>query len=116
MCETEAETMAIGLALAGFTVRNQQSCINPTNNKRFKSAYGSKPIVVCQIWRDLRTSDIVDAFVGADCNIKMLFLALHFLKCYPTEGILAAMFKMSEKLVRHWVWFFVKKLTLTLNL
>jgi hypothetical protein len=83
----ESEAMATGLALAGFTFRYQQVNGTDLNGQRFSSHYGANPVVVCAIWRDLTTTNIVEGRINSDeADIKRLFLALHFLKCYPTAS------------------------------
>ena len=34
-------------------------------------------------------------------------MAIYFLKCYSTESQLAAVFKISERTVRKWCWFYI---------
>ena len=61
MIRTSLEMMARGLELVGFDERRQQSVRYDENLERFKSYYGSKPIVYAHIWEDLQTSDIAEA-------------------------------------------------------
>jgi hypothetical protein len=103
----ENKTMATGLALAGFAINNQQDV--SANDRRFKSMYGSSALVVSKIWHDLCTTEVEDARIASTDDIKMFFLALHFLKCYPTEELLSGKFKMSEKSCRKWIWYYIKK-------
>ena len=53
--------------------------------ERFKSFYGSKPIVCAQIWEDLQTTDIVEARIEAKSqkDVDYFLMAHHFLTCYP---------------------------------
>jgi hypothetical protein len=108
---TQKDVMISGLALAGFVLRGQKAEMSDTNVKRFKSLYGSQPIVVLKVWLDLMTTNIAEARVdGNDADIKIFFLSLHFLRCYPTEAIMAGRLKVPEKKERKWVWFFIKKI------
>ena len=55
------DLMFIGLELVGFNAYRQRNVKRATNLKRFKSFYGSAPIVYANIWADLLTTDIEEA-------------------------------------------------------
>lgn len=81
------------------------------NLERFKALYGSNPVVYAEIFEDLQMTQIAEAYVDP----KLLFvdsflMALHFLKCYPTENQLSGLFKFCEKTARKWGWFYARKI------
>jgi hypothetical protein len=104
------DLMSIGLELVGFGAYRQKSVQRATNLKRFKSFYGSAPVVYANIWEDLMTTDIEEARVSpSDAVLKNYLLAIHFLKVYPTDERLAGQFKTCVKTARKWAWFYLKK-------
>jgi hypothetical protein len=99
------DLMSIGLELVGFGAYRQKSVQRATNLKRFKSFYGSAPVVYANIWEDLMTTDIEEARVSpSDAVLKNYLLAIHFLKVYPTDERLAGQFKTCVKTARKWEW------------
>lgn len=111
---TEDEVLRIGLLYAGFNAHRQQRVERATCIGRFKSQYSSSPLVCAKIWEDLVTSpDIWENRThpaAAASFFEKFLMALYFLKSYPTEERLAAMWKTCEKSARKWVWFFVEKI------
>ena len=108
---TTNEMLRKGLLLAGFDNFRQDRVKEETNKERFRSFYGSNPIVFAKIWMDLQTTDILEARINAAKHSPdSMLMTAHFLKCYPIEAVLAGMFKTGEKTVRKWVWFFASKI------
>jgi hypothetical protein len=106
---TADEMLAKGLELHGFDRTSKVSC--SLKKSRFKSLYGSEPVVYAQMWEDLQTTAVQEARVDArTTTIDHFLMSLHFLKCYPRESKLAADFKISEKTVRKWIRHFTKKI------
>jgi len=105
------EILQRGLELAGYDITRQKVC-RRTNLQRFKSAYGSSPIILSIIWCDLQTTSNpkcrIDAL--ASKNIDMFFLAFNFLFEYGTEHNEAGQFDCDEKTGRKWKWYFVEKI------
>jgi hypothetical protein len=101
---TADEVLRIGLLCAGFDSSRQLRVQRTTNVQRFQSFYGSSPLVCSAIWEDL--------FIGLpkSASFDKFFMALYFLKEYPTEEKLAGMWHTCEKSARQWVWFFVEKI------
>ena len=58
-----SELLREGLHLAGFDDRRQQSVCRATNLIRFRSFYGSNPLVYVAILEDLQMTDLPDAHV-----------------------------------------------------
>jgi hypothetical protein len=109
---TGDEILARGLELAGFDRDRRQIRVNREQNvSRFKSHYGSEPIVYAQIWEDLQTTTNLEACIDMKkADIDSFLLAIFFLKCYEVESLLAGRFKICEKTARAKIWYFVKKI------
>jgi len=102
------EFLEAGLTVIGFDVGNSHK----TNLRRFKSFYGSIPLVYAEMWEDLQASQNPNAHVEAKSikDVRRFLLAIFFLKVYATESITAAFFKFSEKTARKWAWHYAKKI------
>lgn len=109
---TPDEILRTGLILVGWDGYRQDRAQRETNLKRFRSAYGSDPIVYARIWEDLQTTDVSKARINAEAakNFNYFLMALHFLKCYNTETQQSGTFGYCENTVREWNWFFVRKI------
>jgi hypothetical protein len=107
---TADEIMRQGLELAGFDHRRINSSGRVGNYRRFKAWYGSSPIVYAQIWEDLLTTEIAEARIRPKDDLDHFLLALYFLRTYPTEANRSGIFKMCEKTVRKWTWYFAGKI------
>lgn len=90
--------LALGLLVAGFVLKKLSM---RTQLRRFKSAYGCLPRVVRAVWRDLKDN------LPQGTKIQHLFWALFFLKKYPDEGEMAALFKKDPVTVRKYVWMII---------
>jgi len=108
---TPDEIMATGLELAGFD-RHRRKVARATNLDRFRSAYGSDPVVVACVWEDLLTTSNAEARIDrkAAKHVDRFLLAMHFLKIYPTERREAGIFGIDEDTCRLWRWYFVEKI------
>ena len=107
---TEDQMLIQGLRLVGFSTQQVQKVSLTQNLRRFKSHYGSHPIVYSQIWEDLQTTPCVDALIdGKIIRLTMFLMTFNFLKCYPTESQLAASFHVCERSVRKWCRFYAQK-------
>jgi hypothetical protein len=108
---TPDEMMQKGLDHGGFSKRQINSAGPALKLDRFKSWFGSHPIVCAQIWEDLLTTEIVEARILPTDDIDHFFMALYFLKVYCTEQLRSGMFNLGEKTVRKWTWYFVEKIS-----
>ena len=82
-----------------------------TNVRRFKSHFGSSPVVCAAIWDDLISTYILEArVVPVPGALDKFFLCMFFLKTNATEEKLSAFSKLCEKSARKWVWFYASKL------
>jgi hypothetical protein len=106
------EILRKGLTLANFSRRRQAwSLLDSKSVERFKAFFGSHPVVYAAIWEDLQTTEIAEARIDDfKTNADQFLMAIHFLKCYPTEAQLAGLFQICEETARKWVWFYVKKI------
>ena len=105
---TADEILRQGLRHGGFKKCRQSDA----NLRRFKSFYGSHPVVYAQIFEDLQTTDIPEARIittKPGVTLDNFLLAIHFLKVYPTRERSAGMFHMGEQTAAKWGWYFSKK-------
>jgi hypothetical protein len=106
---TADEILGKGLLLVGFEVRRQQNVRRETNVQRFRTNYGSDPVVYAAIWEDLQTSENVDLRISEKATADSFLQGIHFLKCYPREAERSGTFKMCERTCREWGWYFARK-------
>ena len=100
---TPDQMLQTGLMLVGFEVHAIQKVSRNTNLKRFRSHYGSNPIVCATIWDDLCHSNNPDARIDTSTvDVHQFLMSLHFVRCYPTEACLAATFGICEKTACKW--------------
>lgn len=79
--------------------------------RRLRALYGSNPAVYAEIIEDLQTTQIEKAWVDSKkISVEKLLLAMNFLKCCQSEEVRSGPFKVSEKTVRKWGWFYTKKI------
>lgn len=88
--------LAVGLHIAGYKT---DRLAKRTQVKRFKSMYGTYPIVVQRLWAELQAT-VVDKKIKLD----HLFWALFFLKKYPRQDELETKLKKDAVTVRKWIW------------
>ncbi len=91
---TTDEILRKGLLLVGFDVRRQQNVKRETNIGRFKTHYGSHPVVLAQIWEDLQTTENPEARISEKASADLFLQGMHFLKCYPKETERSGTFKI----------------------
>lgn len=100
-----------GLVMINLTKAHINRATDETNNERFKAHYGVLPIVCCEVWKDLQTTTIEEAFIDPkDIDLKKFFMGLHTLRKYPTEIEREAIFDISIRSGRDWSWFYVQKI------
>ena len=108
---TSHEIMQLGLTWAGYDRYRQSRVQRATNLTRFKSHYGSLPIVCAQIWEDLQTTELPEARVERNyLDLKYFLLAMNWLYRYDTDEELSATFGHCSKTLRKWKWFYVGKI------
>jgi hypothetical protein len=104
------EILEQGLLAVGIV--DPSTICRESNLESFRSHYGSNPIVYAQIWEDLQTTEIEEAKISgavANTGLDYFLMAIHFLKCYPTEQQQVSRFRVSDRTAREWTWFFLKK-------
>ena len=101
----------IGLELAGFSSWRQKRVGSFSNRRRFKTVYGSSPEDLARMWSDLLTTSVPGARVKTSWADPVQFLMTHYwLRNYPTETCMTGIFKLTEKTIRKWVWYFLEKI------
>jgi hypothetical protein len=106
---TADEILSKGLLMVGFDVSRQQRVKRSTNLERFRSHFGSNPVVYAQIWEDLQTTDLPEARITDDATVDLFLTGIHFLKIYPTENERSGLFKLCTTTARKWGWYFSLK-------
>lgn len=96
--------------LCGFDARRQCKVKLMTNQNRFRSHYGSEPIVYAALWKTIQAQNVDQNANERKLKLDHFLMALFFLKCYPKESHLAGKFNVSEKTARDIVWFHVGKI------
>ena len=99
-----------GLRLVGFNTERIQNVLLDANLERFRAHYGSNPIVYAVIWEDLHHSTFPDARIDDKADLASYLMAIFFLKCYPSEVQLAGTFRVCERTVRKWCWYYAGKI------
>ena len=105
------EMLRRGLSLAGYDFQRQQRVTRASNVSRFKSCYGSWPIVYVAMLEDMQTTTIRAAYVHPkDLVLENFLMALHFLYCYPTGKQQEKEFKICANTARKWSWVYARKI------
>jgi hypothetical protein len=108
---TVDEVMDRGLAYVDK--RSQAGVMRSTKVARFRSFFGSLPVVYAQLWEDLQTTSIDDArLVVADPerDLKYLLFSIYYLKSYPIENDSSGRWGLSDRTLRDWKWRYIKKI------
>lgn len=106
---TADEMLDIGLSILGADAK--QSARRELRLARFRSLYGSNPIVYSEMWESFQTTAIAAAQIEKKKLVtKYFFMTLHFLKSYPMEHDLAVLFRVDEKTVRYWTNYYILKI------
>lgn len=93
----------LGMAIMG---RHRRGSVT-IQLRRFVALFGVEPYVCALVWHELVASSWT-AFTRCPKPEHLLW-ALLFLKCYPTEELLATQVgAVDEKTIRKWVWFYVE--------
>lgn len=108
---SEQEMLFYGLAQAGIDRCSQQKQKHEENVKHFKALYGSEPRVYAALWEDLQTTLLEDAHIDPKKDTFDGFLiAIHFLKCYPTQYEQKTLFHYCIKTGAELCWKFCRKI------
>ena len=105
------EMLRRGLLLAGYDIQRQLRVKRAANVSRFKSVYGSWPIVYVHMLEDMQTTTISEAYVHPkELVLENFLMAVHFLYCYPTGNQQEKEFGICVKTARKWSWVFAQKI------
>ena len=109
---TAKEIQLVGLRLVNYTFeRIYRAKLAKTNQKRFKDHFGCSANVCAEMFADLQTTDTPGARLDVNkIDINCFLMALHFLRCYPTETQREAIFNLSPKTIRQWSWYYLEKI------
>lgn len=106
---TESEVLVRGLLKARFTLRRIKRAKAKTNRERFESHYGVTCTIAVRVFHDLQQTAFDDARVdGSEINLDHFLMALYFLKLYPKEAQIEALFDLSPKWARMKIWRYAK--------
>jgi len=102
---SDDEMLRLGLTKVSINEDAQKRSNAQELLKVFKSFYGSAPIVLALIWEELQTTNNLQARIDASkTSISLFFMVMHFLKCYPTENVLLALFKIPKQTACDKIW------------
>jgi hypothetical protein len=106
---TPNDMLQKGLSLVGC---QNGTMSNKTCVYRFRGFYGSDPIVYAMLFEDIKTKS------GQQVQLLLdyFLMTIYFLRCYPTELQISALFKITEKTARTWIWFYISKIQEMKNL
>ena len=99
----------MGLSFAGYPPAlddGYHNEISPLQLRVWKAHFGVCPRASHEMWQLISDQYSHDHPQGL--NLIDYFMALFFLKTYPTFDVLAAWVKKDEKTVRKWVWRYVR--------
>ena len=110
-CVTPDEVLRIGFGIIGD--RDSLKRTRMMQIRRFKSLYGSNPIVYSVLWENLQTTDIEEAKITPKNkeDLEKFLMSIYWLKTNDTEAKIVSRFRFKdEKTVRKWCWFYAKKI------
>jgi hypothetical protein len=102
------EILSIGLKLLGFTDK-QLSRKSKHKRRRLKklftSNFGAGPHVVAQMWEDMQTTTINEAYLALEeRNFSHFLYTFHFIKAYPTEAQRVGKWHECDRVLRDQGW------------
>jgi hypothetical protein len=108
---TSGQMMYLGLRLLRYQSRRLKRCKTMVNYKRFKSHYGISPCTAAWIYSDMQSTEIEEARLqGSESDLKCFFMALHYLRKYPTKEDIVAIFDYCAFWARQKIWGTIKKI------
>lgn len=100
---TPAIALAVGLNCIGFGPERTQRHCDKTKLDHFQGAYGVDPDTCSLIFREIQVRGIGDKAIDKP-KLPHFLMTLHWLKRYPVEQQMSAIFGYHEDTVRKWVW------------
>ncbi|CAB9503257.1 hypothetical protein SEMRO_160_G072231.1 [Seminavis robusta] len=108
---TADEMLLEGLKLAGYKEERVANWKEKSKVDKFRSRYGSVPVVLCEIWEDLQTTEDLETRIPPKkLKLNYYLMAHHFLKRYPVETERESAYQSTAKTQREWVWYYVNKI------
>jgi hypothetical protein len=108
---TADEVLETGLLLVNFTEERIERAKETRNRGRFEQQFGVSAEVAVAVFHDLQTTVVEEARVArSDADIRYFLLALYFLKNYPKESQIEAIFDWSPKWARGRYWFWATRI------
>lgn len=108
---TPEEILKVGLKRVNYSRRRIKRAKRRRNIERFVGHYGAPPFILAQIFEDLQTTSIPEAFLPPeDANLDHFLMAFHTLKRYPTELEREPIFDIDLSKGRDWVFFVLEKI------
>ena len=107
---TADEVLQFGLELVGYQVKRQVRIKRCTRIRRFKSHFGSDPLIISVAWENLQTTLVYAAWIPYEQNkmqnFKDFMMTQYYLKGYPVEESVASRFQVHEQTARKWIGFY----------
>jgi len=108
---TEAKILQYGLQLTPLTDDEIERYSDRMKEETFRVYYGSNPAVIKHMWDDLLMTEIPEAQLDPGCEDINKFLMSHqFLKRYPLDREMPAMFHLCRDTIRSWLWYMLYKI------
>ena len=111
---SEDEVLQRGLVLLGYDVQVQGRVKRRTLLRRFKTHFGSHPLVISLCWIKLQTMLNYQARLPfcqtKPKNFRDFMMTQYYFKGYPVEESISSRFRVHEQTMRKWIHFFAKKL------
>lgn len=109
---TEDKFTFYGLQLAGYTEKEIGRMKEKGKRENFVVHFGSRPHVLTKMWDDLKQTQNEDAKIDEAWDDPVKFLMAHyFLKNYPRDRQMPAIFHFSRKVIRAWIWYYIGKMS-----
>lgn len=94
--------LQLGLAMLGFHLKYQEK-VCAAKLEAFVNNFGSHPLVLEQIWKDMLETDIDEARIDPKKDKPEHFLVgMYFIRVYPTKTEFYTAFKISSKTCALW--------------
>jgi hypothetical protein len=97
---TAKQVLDLGLKIAGANERQRNTSLT-TQLRRFKTCFGSDPLVYARIWADLAQIDL-------ERKLVYFLICLYWFKGYHKESDLALKFGLDEETIRDWTWYYAE--------
>lgn len=103
--------MEHGLRLIGHRILAN----NRENLANFRQAYGASPQTAAAIWIDLRDCSDDEVSLEPTAKLDHLFWTFHFLRVYPKQRNMTAVFGSCSKTMMYWIKHYIYKIAMLKN-